>query len=205
MIFSFNLQPGAAQSKAGFGLIELLVSISIMVLVTSIVLSRHSAFNGTVLIKSQAYEIALRMREIQLSAVSVATSTVSTRSEYGVLFRNTETGGYAVFATPMPAAHNFYLSNNFTRVGELGLLDQRFFLKGFNLNCTSGVVTPVSGLIILFKRPNYDAEFRNFNGGNPVCVADSVTIRIAPRGTVAADTAAERTITVTRAGQISVD
>ena len=53
----------------GFGLVELLVSISIMLLVTMVVLVNHESFNNGALLRSQAYEVALRLREVQLSAV----------------------------------------------------------------------------------------------------------------------------------------
>jgi prepilin-type N-terminal cleavage/methylation domain-containing protein len=210
MIFSSNTPSHSPRLRAGFGLIELLVSISIMVLVTSIVLARHSAFNGTVLLKSQAYEIALRLREVQLSAVSVATSTVGIRSQYGARFLSTatENNRYAVFATPLPLINNFYSLANYQLVGAPGLLDQRFVIKGVRLNCSSSVVE-TNNVIIIFKRPNYDAEFRNSNGGplpaSCVLPISGATIRIGPRGSLATATSTERTVTVTRAGQISVD
>lgn len=206
MIFFSKLRPGTTQLRAGFGLIELLVSISIMVLVTSVVLARHSAFSGTVLLKSQAYEIALRMREIQLSAVSVASSSVAVRSQYGVRFSSAvvDNGQYAVFATPLPATTNFYSNSIYSLVGAPGLLDQRFVIKTISLDCTLGSAT-TTGVIILFKRPNYDAEFRNQNGGDLGCVTEAVSLRIGPRGSLITDAASDRLVTVTKAGQISVD
>ncbi|MBY0309951.1 hypothetical protein K2Q16_02285 [Patescibacteria group bacterium] len=176
-----------------------------MVLVTSIVLARHSAFSGTVLLKSQAYEIALRLREIQLSAVSVATSTVGIRSHYGMRFGTaaSENSVYPVFATPIPAVNGFYTNNAYSLVGTPGLLDQRFVIKGIDLNCSS--VQSATGVIIMFKRPNYDAEFRSGTGGAPACAAESVSIRIGPRGSLVGDTASERRVVVSSSGQITVE
>ncbi len=73
-LFSNFKQAGHAATR-GFGLIELLVSISLMVLVLAIVLVQQTAFNGSVLLRSQAFEIALQIREVQLNAVSVAAAT----------------------------------------------------------------------------------------------------------------------------------
>ena len=75
----------------GFGLVELMVSISIMMLLSSIILVRHSAFNGAVLLRSQAYEVAFALRKAQLLAVSGnnnsgGTSLGTTTQQYGVYF-----------------------------------------------------------------------------------------------------------------------
>jgi prepilin-type N-terminal cleavage/methylation domain-containing protein len=210
MIFFSNKQTASFSSRAGFGLIELLVSISIMVLVTSIVLARHSAFSGTVLLKSQAYEIALRLREAQLSAVSVATSTEGIRSQYGARFTAPISNDrYTVFATRIGASGNFYQSGDFSLLGAPGLLDKRFVIKGVNAYCANGSADTVTGgVIVLFKRPNFDADFRDINGGAVSECSGQVSgvgIRIGPVGSLDTATSSERIVTVTKAGQISVD
>jgi len=85
--------------KQGFGLIELLVSISIMILVIGVVLSQQKAFNGAVLLRGQAYEIALQAREVQLRAVSVINRDNSTdfREVYGIYFNELIPNTYNIF------------------------------------------------------------------------------------------------------------
>jgi prepilin-type N-terminal cleavage/methylation domain-containing protein len=55
----------------GFTLIELMVTITIVVLVTGIVLVQYSSFNSSVLLTSQAYQLAFDLREAQSLAISV--------------------------------------------------------------------------------------------------------------------------------------
>jgi Tfp pilus assembly protein FimT len=64
-------------SDRGFGLVELMVSISIMMLLTVVILNRQSSFNGAVLLRNQAYEVAFALRKAQLLAVSGNTGTAS--------------------------------------------------------------------------------------------------------------------------------
>lgn len=63
---------GGTLSRAGFTLVELLISIAIIGVVTSIVLVKYGTFDSTVLLKGLAYEIALTLREAQVRSVSVA-------------------------------------------------------------------------------------------------------------------------------------
>jgi prepilin-type N-terminal cleavage/methylation domain-containing protein len=57
--------------EGGFTLIELLISAAIITAVTAIVLVRFNSFDGTVLLKSMAYEVATSVREAQIYSVSV--------------------------------------------------------------------------------------------------------------------------------------
>ena len=58
--------PGARRlsRQGGFGLIELMVSISVMAIVSAIILVKQNSFNGAILLRSQTYEIALDVREV---------------------------------------------------------------------------------------------------------------------------------------------
>ena len=67
-----------------FTLVELLVSIAIIGILTSIVTLRYQSFDGTVLLKSAAYDIALALREVQVKASSIS------RGVEGIC--NTQTG-----------------------------------------------------------------------------------------------------------------
>lgn len=75
----------------GFTLVELLISIAIIGVVTSIVLVKYGTFDSTVLLKGLAYEIALTLREAQVRSVSVArnaggTDTGNFDFPFGVTF-----------------------------------------------------------------------------------------------------------------------
>lgn len=216
MIFHTNSTQGSHRYlAAGFGLIELMVSVGIMVLVTGIVLARSDSFNGSTLVRSQAYEIALRIREMQLSAVSVTGTATQFRTSYGARFRTTNTGAantnYELFSVDNLDAG--WISDR-VLIGPLGVLDQRFSITYITLN-TPNAATPftsVGEVNIVFKRPNFDAIFYNFGGAttfgsvNPADI-ESVSIYVGPRGAIGATRSAgnERKITIGRTGQIAVE
>ena len=140
------------QAQQGFGLIELMVSIGVMVLVTSIVLVRQSAFNSTVLLQNQAFEIAFDIRQTQLRAVSAQGGVdADFRTQYGVTFEPGERDYYFFRGNPTDSVF----------LGAPGKLDRRFSVvavqwpDGTNMN---------NGIHITFKRPEYNANFFSANG-----------------------------------------
>ena len=181
--------------NAGFSMVELLVSIGIIVLVLSVVVTRQNAFNGAVLLRSQAYEIALAMREIQLGAISAASDgSGEFRSVQGIYFDEGDNQQYRLFRDAN--GNNFW--NDTEDIGISGLFDPRFELRE---------IEPISignDLSIVFQRPNFDAKFVTDNSGS-VAAVSSVTLTIGLRGggngICGEDT---RQIQVTSAGQISV-
>jgi len=184
----------------GFGLVELLVSVGIMVLVTTIVLARHSAFNDTILLRSQAYELALSLREVQVAAVSVSGNSEFDQ-RYGMRLEAGNTGGvrYTTFAV---AATTGNWTRSLQVVGAPGVIDDRFQVTCIqrvpNVDCEIGAH------YIVFNRPNFDALF--FNDTGNVLDVSGLRITIGPRGQVGrtADGERERSIVITRANQISV-
>lgn len=203
MIFHTNVGGRLPLLRYGFGLVELLVSISVMILVTGLILTQHSSFNSGVLLRSQAYDIGLRLREVQLSAVGAqgAGGTSGYRLQYGARFNVGASSGYTVLSTPNTAS-NWHL--NYSTVGAAGIIDPRFQIicimrvtGGVDDLCDSGATAET---FILFRRPNFDAIFFNQNGTVISNSVSAVKIVIGFRG--ASD---GRVITVTRSGQISVE
>ncbi len=185
-------------------MVELMVSIGIVVLVLSVVVTRQQAFNGAVLLRSQAYEIALAMREIQLGAISSASDgSGEFRAVQGVYFNEGENQQYRLFRdTTLAADPN---NNNFWDPGEdigfSGLLDPRFEIRSIEPNSIG------SELSIVFQRPNFDAVFVRNRNNNPGSISNVpvVLITIGLRGgsgTVCGEDI--RQIEVSSAGQISV-
>lgn len=161
----------AVLTARGFTLVELMVTISIMVLVTSAVLVRHTSFNSAVLLENQAYEIAFDIRQTQLLAVSARGRDADFRQTFSIEFE--------------PGQRTYQIYQGTFLYGAPGALDRRF------------EITSVSGgsegnpARIEFRRPNFDAIFDDS--------LDTFIITIAPvNGT------GERTIEVTRTGQITV-
>jgi prepilin-type N-terminal cleavage/methylation domain-containing protein len=57
----------------GFTLVEMLVSIAIFVLITTVVVFRHASFNASVQLSNAVYDLALQFRQSQFEAVNVTT------------------------------------------------------------------------------------------------------------------------------------
>ncbi len=192
-------QPSTAhrQAVAGFGLIELLVSISIMALVSSVIFIRQSSFNGAVLLRSQAYEIALQAREVQLYAVSAIGDTGSFRDRYGLYFNTTSPNNttYNVFRDSDD--DEFYDVNE--QFGIQGRLDRRFEIRA--VRTVGGAAITGTELVVLFERPNFDARFYDSTGE---LLSDRVEIDIALIGESGTGPGVVRTLEITSTGQIAV-
>lgn len=182
-------------TNQGFGLVELLVSISIMVIIASVVLVRQSSFNGAVLLRSQAYEVALQIRDAQLNAVSATGQAGNFRSLIGVHFDTANSATYRVF---LDANDNSFHDAN-EEFGLQGLLDPRFEIGAIRADGVNIVGTELS---IVFERPNFDARF--FRAANTEVTAATIEIDIQLVGSSGTGPGEIRTIEVTSAGQVAV-
>jgi prepilin-type N-terminal cleavage/methylation domain-containing protein len=185
--------------QTGFSLVELMVSVSIIVLVMGTVLAKHNKSNGAVLLRSQAFEVALTAREVQLQAVSAIHDGTSFRHPLGLSFDIVaDPGSFAIFSDT-DADQIFDASEIF---GEQGRLDRRFEIDDIRL-ITGVVVSSVTELTILFERPNFDARFFSAAGvENTTASVAEIDIRLS--GTTGYGPESVRTVEITRTGQITV-
>lgn len=175
-----------------------------MVMVVAVVSINQSGFNGAVLLRGQAYETALAIREVQLNAVSAAGDSGNFRSVYGVQFdvATERNDRYVIFKdTPAPSseANGFYDPGHGEEYGSPGLLDSRFEIR--EIRTIPASASPMENLAIVFVRPNFDARFFKSTGELDLT---SVEIDIARRGKTGAGPGEVRTVEVTSTGQISV-
>ena len=190
--------PKHPPASAGFGLVELLVSVSIMALVSGIVLTRQSGFNSAVLLQSEAYEVALTIRDVQLSAVSVTgdpTDIDSFRETKGIHFDTS--GSLSRLYQPFTDGDDDDYFDPAEATGPPQRLSDRFYIREIRAGGN-----PREALSIVFDRPNFDARFIDSSGEINVT---SVEIEIAPVG-VTGDTCGEdyRVVEVTSTGQVTV-
>lgn len=196
-IFSFAQLRSNAATQQGFGLVELLVAIGIMVLVTTVVVVRQNSFNSIVLLENQAYELAFDIRGVQVQAVGAQNvnfdgAEQSYRQSLGV--RLEEGGQRYDFVRESPDGDLF---------GTGGRLDGRFTIT--EIVAYNGSGSPVTydgnGVGVMFTRPNFDAEFLELDG-DPVDPSIS-TVRISVQAIE--DDTRTRDVVVTSTGQITVD
>ncbi len=190
--------PTQNNTEQGFGLVELLVSISIVVLVTSIIMARHGSHNGAVLLRSEAYDVALKAREVQLSAVSAVGDAGDYRNVFGLYF-DTATGGF--YRTFRDADGDFYYDTG-EEVGARNNLDQRFEIDEIRL-IDGGVPTTPTSLSIVFERPNFDARFYT-SSGLVASSVNAVQLVVRLRGTTGTGVGEMRLVEISRTGQITV-
>ncbi|MEY2665693.1 MAG: hypothetical protein RLZZ480_798 [Candidatus Parcubacteria bacterium] len=186
-----------AQSKAGFGLIELLVSISIMVAVSAVVFVKQRSFNSAVLLRSQTYQVALAAREVQLNAVSISGITGDFRSLQGLYFDTANNGVYKIYKD----ADNDGRYDSTEEFGKQGTLNADFYVRGMRVNLNTGAVAIHDRLSIAFMRPNFDARFY---GDTTQLDAGSVEVDIARRDRTGDTPDVVRTLIITSTGQITV-
>lgn len=183
--------------NSGFGLVELMVSIGIVVLITSIIVSRHSSYNGAVLLRSQAYEVALQAREVQLSAVSAIGNAGDFRSVFGLYFDTTTPNYYLYFRDSN--GNHFYDSGE--EIGKRNNIDPRFEISDIRSVLTSTKPSE-SDISIVFERPNFDARF--FTAASTEAEGTAVEIDVRVKGTTGTGVGEVRTVEITRTGQIVV-
>lgn len=185
--------------RQGFSLVELLVSISIIVLVLVVTLTRQGAYNSAVLLQSEAYDVALAIREAQTQGVSVTAITADEfRAVYGVHFDIANPDEYILF---QDADDDMYYSDTSEVILGATKLDGRFEIKD---------ITPApdgDSVSIVFERPNFDAVFveEDGGGGEMSSTVTSIEIQLGMVGVEATTCGQDyRIIEVTSVGQISV-
>lgn len=178
-----------ASTQRGFTLIELLVTIGIIMIITAIVVVQHGAFNSTVLLRSQAYEIALNLREAQVFSISARGEGSNFRDAYGLYFSADTPNTYVLFAD------NINENSRYDDGEEIDqfVIDSRFTIVDLQIgaNCD----TSVDDLSIAFKRPDFDAHISS--GGGSIQAAGCIVV--ASEG--GSDT---RSVFVRTTGQIEV-
>lgn len=137
-------------TKAGFTLVEMIVTVAIFAMISSVILTRNAAFDTEVLLNSLAYEVGLSVREAQQFGINVRTSEGQFDRAYGIFFereRNTyylfaDKNGDQVYNAPGELVQTYTLGRG-TKIFEICDLA----VSGCSL----------SSLTVVFERPDPDA------------------------------------------------
>lgn len=182
-------------------MVELLISIMIMSVMSTIVLSANSNMSARLQADNLAHMIALSIREAQTRALS-ATVPVNANGAgevpgYGVYINRSNGTQVTTFTdTADEAAYSAETSDVYTNssLGQGFTISQ---LRGRDE--VTGYDMPTEGISIFFKRPRPDAVLNYLPTAGPMRAANAVTIEVS-----SAKAGVTKTITVTSTGQISV-
>lgn len=179
--------------ESGITLIELLVSIFIIILITSVVVFNHRAFTDKLEITNLAFDIALTIREAQVSGIAVEQAPEGGfENAFGVsFFIRTQPGGDSEWHGDVNNDKIFIRFIDFDSEGDNGFLmynggynctdseclekveigrgnkiSNICYRNGGNLKCGSPMRSEPRGVDIAFLRPKPDAsiKFRNAGG-----------------------------------------
>jgi Tfp pilus assembly protein FimT len=186
----------------GFMIIELLISVVIMSVMSTVVLSANSNMSARLQTDNLAHLVALSIREAQTRALSATVPPGATTAPgYGVYF-SIDGGGatQVILYTDPPTSDggdNTYTEDT-EMVSQPRVLGQGFTISGLGASAVEG--QPVNKVSILFRRPRSDAIIRyGMSAGSASSPTNNASIRISsPKAGVT------KTIVVTSTGQISV-
>lgn len=176
-------------SNKGFSLIEMLVTVSIFAIISSIVIVRNSQFDDETLLHNLAYDIALSVRQAQQFGVNVRGGEGDFDQAYGVHF-DADSDVYQFFRDS---------NGNGAYDSESELLETYTIGRGArigticNLNDDRSSCGVQESLDVVFRRPNPDAVINND------------TISRASVELISARQGGRRLVVIYSTGQISIE
>lgn len=197
---------------SGFTMIEMVVSVGIFVIMTSLILANYQKFLNTVSLGTLANEIAVSIRQAQTYGQNVREfgAGSNTFPSYGVFLNSSITDSFVLFADITGGDKQY----NGISCGVAGTECLEVFNIQSNANIarlcgnvkTDGktINDPtaecgLSSLDIAFTRPNPDASIIGVLGGVSKVYSDAEIILSAARET------AQKTVVVWANGQISIE
>lgn len=172
------------KKNKGFSLVELVVSVAIFTIITSLILAKHSDFSSKLILENLAYDIALSIRKAQVFGLSVR-EFVGGSSEfdigYGVHFDSADNTSYIFFADR---------DKNKAYDGATEIVETFTLRRGNVISKFCGILSTgaekcsdsdITFLDIVFERPNPEAIIKSNLPGNAY---DSARITVSsPSGT----------------------
>jgi prepilin-type N-terminal cleavage/methylation domain-containing protein len=184
-------------ASPGFTLLELAVTITIFVLLTTAILIRNARFRTDLIVTNLAYEIALTVREAQVYGINV---NAPTEDPYIYSY------AHGVHFSPGTDRFDLFADRSDDKVfdpDDDGAAEDTFILREGNIiykvctvNLSNSVDCTVDPLDITFKRPDPEARIRGGYDRNTVLKTGVICIK-SPQNVV-------RKIEVKSTGQISV-
>ncbi len=192
-------KPEYGNTCAGFTLIELVVSIGIFTLLSTVALVNFRTVDNSLILQNVAHQIALVARKAQISGVSVqglGSGAAEVFPSYGINFDTSRNTSFVLFADIGVADKLLDSACPSAECVQRYVLASGYAIKELWGNKkTSAPGTSLNRLDISFTRPNPDALIV---GNSTLGFSDAEIVIQSRAGTT-------KTIVVWRTGQISIE
>lgn len=162
--------------KAGFTLVELMVSVGIFALMTTFLLAKYGTFNQSVLLTNLAYDVALTIRNAQSYGLNVRSvgDVENFDTAYGVHFSDSANTLFTFFADPIK--DGIYTSDK--KISDYlikrGSVISDLCVGNDSSSCSS---TGVDTVDVSFIRPNPDGIIKINGATSPSYKYAEITLR----------------------------
>lgn len=167
MFFNSDLKT----KKRGFTLAELLVVMAIATILTTILVVQQNSWNDQLTVNTQAYELALMVRQAQIYSLGVKVDPLGQNDKFNV--------SYGVYFNNNNTQYIFFADRDGDQKYDSGeALETKSFNRGVNIKdvcgddrCIFSGGGPLRQASVSFLRPETQAYIKLLNdGGNPVDV-----------------------------------
>ena len=148
-----------------------MITAGIIGIITAVIVFNYGSFNNTILLKNQAYELALDLREAQIFAVSVRGQDSQFREDYGLFFSLASPQQYVLFQdtdSEGETGDRYYDEDKNEIISSPYVIDSRFSIDRICVNIVNEgqdiCPNAVSDLSISFRRPDFNAQFASVDG-----------------------------------------
>lgn len=200
-------QPSIFLRKAGFTVIEVLVSLSIMTFIMSTVLFNYTEFNDNLALSAASEEIAIAVRQAQTYGLTVKeVSGGNFDSAYGVYFDfENDPTNYYIFADAVTVNGKYDVGSG-CGSGSTECVERFSLRNGIRITsiCDGALpCTPPIGakkLNVTFLRPDPDATILFTNTAGATVAGPSFTSKVV----LTSNRGGTVTLTIESTGQVSV-
>ena len=147
---------------SGFTLIEMLITISIILLLSAVVLFDYGSFNSNLALTNLTYDIALTVRQTEYYGIGSKKGTDEFKTGYGVHFDKNVTV-YNLFGVSSDSSSYAYKSN--FSIAENTLNNGNYISSMYDVS--GGACTSLDSADVVYFRPLPKVYFV-FNGDDPV-------------------------------------